>query len=323
MALTGKGGGTATVMVDFACPIERESHELSGPWRAPLQMLSSQSYDGHDSIHEDNVAQRLGFRAGTIEGPTHFSQIVPLACALWGDRFLAEGCISAHYRNAVYEGEDVRAQLRFADDASSFAELRMEKRDGTEVLTGTVSVGGNGPPSALDERLQSMRPAGELVILHDVSIGMKTGRIPVSMSLDQHMGDLYPFTLRQKLARITEPSSIYEQIIPFEMISVLLNHVSRLHPFPIRGPAVSLFADQEIRMIDGPLQVGAAYEIEREIVALSDSRRTESCWILTRVYRPGEQEVIATMLLNSAVLKDSYEAYGRELAAIRESDAND
>ena len=38
---------------------------------------------------------------------------------------------------------------------------------------------------------------------------------------------------------------------------------------PIKGPAVGLFADQEIRLIRGPLFVGEDYETEREVIALS------------------------------------------------------
>jgi hypothetical protein len=300
----------------FSTPISRDGDVLAGPWRGPRQMLSDQAYDGHASIHDDGTAQALGFRGGTIEGPTHFSQVAPLACELWGERFLSEGCISAHYRNAVYEGEEVRALL--TPTAADQALLRMEKRDGTEVLAGTVGIGASQPASALEQRLEALRPPGELVILQDVRIGMKTGRIPVAMGADQHMGDLYPFTLRQKLERITEPSPLYDEIIPFEMISVLLGHVSREQPFPVRGPAVGLFADQEIRLFDGPLRVGEAYEIEREVIAISDSRRTESSWIRTRVYRPSGDVPIATMLLNSAVLKQSYAPYETELAALRE-----
>jgi hypothetical protein len=289
-------------------------------------MLQEQTYEGHASIHDDATAQKLGFRGGTIEGPTHFSQVVPLACALWGERFLAEGCISAHYRNAVYEGEEVRVSLDASPSehgvGGNQVKLRMEKRDGTEVLVGTVGVGLDQPASALEQRLAGLAAPTDLVILRDVHVGMKTGRIPVSMGADQHMGDLYPFTLRQKLGRITEPSPRYDEIIPFEMISVLVGHVSRVAAFPVRGPSVGLFADQEIRLHGEPLLVGAAYEIEREIVALSASRRTESSWIRTRVYRPAETRVLATMLLNSAVLKDSYAPYEQELADLKESAAN-
>jgi hypothetical protein len=307
------------VNAGFDTPIEHVGATLTGPWRAPRQMLSDQSYDGHASIHDDATAQTLGFRGGTIEGPTHFSQVVPLACALWGDRFLAEGCISAHYRTAVYEGEEVRAQLARSRLSPDQAALRMEKRDGTEVLVGTVGVGPGQPDSALQIRLQGLAPPRELVILRDVRVGMKSGRIPVAMAPDQRMGDLYPFTLRQKLERITEPNPLYADVIPFEMISVLINHVARQQPFPARGPAVGLFADQEISLLKGPLLVGAQYEIEREVVALSESRRTESQWILTRVFHPGEDDPIATMLLNSALLKQSYPHYERDLAELQQA----
>jgi hypothetical protein len=69
-------------------------------------------------------------------------------------------------------------------------------------------------------------------------------------------------------------------------------------------------------MLNGPLFVGEDYEIDREIVALSGSRRTESMWVRTRVFRPGEDDVLATMLLNSATLKDSYANYEAELKAL-------
>ena len=123
---------------------------------------------------------------------------------------------------------------------------------------------------------------------------MKTRRQSVRMDFDQNMGELYPFSLRDKLKVITEPSPLYQPdraadnkwgraIIPFEMLSVLFQYRSRDDRLPIKGPAVGLFADQEIRLLDGPLFVGESYELEREVVALSGSRRTESLWV--RSYR--------------------------------------
>ena len=38
---------------------------------------------------------------------------------------------------------------------------------------------------------------------------MKTARQRVRMDFDQNMGALYPFSLRRKLAVITEPSWLY------------------------------------------------------------------------------------------------------------------
>lgn len=299
----------------FDTPILRgEDGTLIGPWRRPLQMLDAQSYDGHASIHDDRTAQTLGFQAGTIEGPTHFSQFDPLCHASWGDAWFETGCISVHYRSPVFEGEDVRAILEPAGEG--FGRIRMEKADGTEVLRGTASVGAQAGGSALTERMATLSPPACPVIMHDVAPGMRTDRMRVSMRADQHMGALYPFTLADKLRRITEPSPRYAEIIPFEMLSVLMNHVARDLPFPARGPSVGLFADQEIRLLAGPIRVGATYELDREVVALSESRKTESMWVRTRLFHPGEDEPIATMLLNTASLKASYAPYRQELTAL-------
>lgn len=301
-------------MAVFDTPIERDGDMLTGPWRMPRQMLMSQAYDGHASIHDDSTAQGLGFKGGTIEGPTHFSQFDPLCHGIWGDEWFAHGCISAHYRSPVFEGEEVRAALTRQSD--NRAAITMAKRDGTEVLKGTVSIGPDHPPSALDERLAGLAPLEQPVLMSEAAVGAKTARIPVRMDLDQHMGDLYPFSLAGKLERMTEPSEIYRQIIPFEMVSVLVNSIAREQPFPVRGPSVGLFADQEIRMLRGPLKVGEPYEVEREIVALSGSRKTESMWVLSRVFVTGDNSPVATMLLNTATLKASYAQYEADRSAL-------
>ena len=72
---------------------------LAGELREPKQMLAEQEYGGHLSIHDDEMAEKLGFQAGPIEGPTHFSQFVPLLVDLWGNQWLEQGCLSSHFLN--------------------------------------------------------------------------------------------------------------------------------------------------------------------------------------------------------------------------------
>jgi hypothetical protein len=205
----------------------------------------------------------------------------------------------------------------------TYTMIRMEREDGTEILRGTAAMGGSNPPSALEQRISELSPPQTPVILRDVSVGMRTKRIPVRMDADQNMGALYPFSLAQKLQAITESSPWYnaegatsspwkKAIIPVEMVSVLLNYSSDAAGFPVRRPVVGLFADQEIRMHAGPLFVGQSYEMDREVVALSGSRRTESLWIRTRVFAPGSEQLLATMLLNAAYMKDSFPNYEGE-----------
>jgi hypothetical protein len=306
----------------FETIITETSESLVGPWRRPHQMLNAQVYDSHASIHDDATAQKLGFQGGTIEGPTHFSQFAPLCENLWGKAWFETGCISAHYRNPSFAGEEVQAILEKPEPGAKQGKIQMVKRDGTEVLRGTASVGDGGAATALDQRLTELKPLADPVILHDVKVGMKTARQIVRMGFDQSMGELYPFSLGDKLKVITEPSPYYRReeesanpwgrpIIPIEMLSVLFQYRSRDDRLPIMGPAVGLFADQEIRLIRGPLFVGEDYETEREVIALSGSRRTESLWVRTTVFANDDLPV-AKMLLNLASIKDSYAPYAQE-----------
>lgn len=292
---------------------------LCGPLRQPRQMLQEQEYGGHASIHDDAMAEKLGFRAGPIEGPTHFSLFPPLMEKIWGQAWYERGCISSHYLNMVVEGESVRAFVELPKDGATSTRAWAEKADGTPVLEASVSLGDADGPTLLEQRMAALRPPGKLLILEDLKVGMTGAKDErVRMDPDQNMGALYPFSLNQKLAAITENSPWYSDakaspwgraIIPLEMISVLAEYSSREAQFPVKGPAVGLFADQQIRLIDGPLFVGEDYVLRREIVALAESKRTESYWVKTSIFDATGARLVGEMLLNHASLKHSYAGY--------------
>jgi len=291
---------------------------ISGPLRAPRQMLHDQEYGGHASIHDDSMAERLGFRAGPIEGPTHFSLFPPLLERIWGRDWYERGCISSHYLNMVVEGEETRAFAELPAAGATRTKVWAQKADGTPVLEASASIGPDHGETLLEARMKALRPPEKLLILADLHVGMKGAEEErVHMDPDQHMGALYPFSLNQKLAAITENSPWYSSadnpwrrpIVPLEMVSVLAEYSSAKAKFPVKGPAVGLFADQEIRMINGPLFVGEEYVIRREIAALSESKRTESYWVRSRIYDKTGTRQVAEMLLNHATLKHSYAGY--------------
>jgi len=292
---------------------------LCGPLRQPRQMLADQEYGGHTSIHDDAMAEKLGFRAGPIEGPTHFSQFVPLLAHIWGKEWFERGCFSSHFQNMVVEGESVRAFVELPAPGATRVRAWAEKADGTPVLEASATLGPDHGTTLLEERMANLRPPEKLVILSDLYVGMKGAEDElVRMDPDQHMGKLYPFSLNQKLERITENSPWYSDassspwgraIIPLEMVSVLAEYTSPKAKFPVKQPVVGLFADQEIRMIDGPLFVGEEYLLRREVVALAESKRTESYWVRTRIYDATGTHLKAEMLLNHATLKHSFAGY--------------
>ena len=296
---------------------------IEGPLRKPAQMLADQSYDGHSSIHDDAEAEKLGIRAGPIEGPTHFSQFSPYLVDLFGKAWFERGCFSTHFQNMVVEGEEVRVFIEAKTD--TYAYCRAEKADGTPVLEASATLGPDHGETLLAARMAKLRPAGDLVILADMETGM-TGPDDelVKMDPDQHMGDLYPFSLNEKLEKITEPMDWYSvasaspwgrAIVPTEMVSVLGNYTGGMVKWPVKRPSIGLFADLEIKMINGPLFVGETYRLKREVVALSQSRRVENYWVLTSFYDENGSDLKAQMLLNHGVMKASYPDYPKELLA--------
>jgi hypothetical protein len=298
---------------------------ISGPYRAPKQMLSTQEYGGHASIHDAGMAKDLGFAGAPIEGPTHFSQFVPLLHQIWGSAWEEHGCISAHYKNPVVEGEEVKAFIETTGDPN-YVRIWAEKKDGTPILEGSATLGPDHPETALEARRKKLTPPEKLIILRDVEVGFRTGTVQVQMDFDQHMGALYPFSLLDKLEVITERSSWCtpeggpqspwgRAIVPLEMMGPLTQYKRDDTPIPVRGPTVGLFADLEIRMVNGPVFVGKEYVIQREVVQLSESRRTESYWVLTSLTDPDDDTLVAQALLNSASLKDSFATYAEEAAA--------
>jgi hypothetical protein len=292
---------------------------VSGPFRSPAQMLQHQEVEGHASVHDAEEAARLGLLGAPIEGPTHFSQFDPLAVALWGGEWFERGCISSHFRTMVVEGEEVQASMTTTSPRS--ARIEAHKADGTPVLAGTASIGPDHPETELDARRAAQGDPGELFIVDQLRVGMRSDGPEVSMTHDESNGAAYPFSLAEKLERITEPHPWYtpeasasspwgRAVVPIEMISVLANKTGK--GWPVRAPVMGLFLDLEVRLLDGPVFVGQRYAVDREIVGLSQSKRTESYWTKTTLTDVDTAKTVAQVLLHSGVFKESYAGYPKE-----------
>ena len=314
-SLDDRAGG-----LDAAFPTEIS---ITGPWRAPAQMLQDQEVGGHASVHDGDTAASVGLTGAPIEAPTHFSQIDPLATARWGRAWFERGCVSCHFRTMVVEGEEVQATL--TSTGSSAGQVEAHKTDGTPVLVGTASVGPDHPETELDARLARQGDPGELFVIDQLRVGMRTDRPrETTMSHGDPNGPAYPFSLADKLERITEPHPWYtpdggarspwgRAILPMEMISVLSAKVGA--PWPVRGPALGLFLDLEIRLVDGPLFVDQTYLADQEVVGLSQSRRTESYWTRTTLTDRDTGRAAAVVLLHQGVFKASYADYPKDRLA--------
>ena len=144
---------------------------LTGPWRSPAQMLEHQEVDGHASVHDADEASALGLAGAPIEGPTHFSQLDPLAVCLWGEEWFTAGCLSSHFRTMVVEGEQVQASMTTSGGRS--ARVEAHKADGSPVLSGTASVGPDHPETELEARRSAAGDPGELFVVDRLEVGMR------------------------------------------------------------------------------------------------------------------------------------------------------
>src|SRR5262245_40989587 len=283
-------------------------------------MLQDQDVGGHSSVHDADTAASVGLAGAPIEAPTHFSQIDPLAAALWGRAWFERGCVSCHFRTMVVEGEQVQASAVTTGPGS--ARVEAHKADGTPGLVGTASIGPGHPEGELDARLAAARDAGELFIVDQLAVGMRSPQArTASVTHDDPNGPGYPFSLAEKLERITEPHPWYtpeggarspwgRAVLPMEMVSVLSAKAGAA--WPVRGPALGLFLDLEIRLVEGPVFVDQAYRVEPEIVGLGQSRRTESYWTCTTLTDADTDRVAAVVLLHSGVFKESYAGYPKD-----------
>jgi hypothetical protein len=284
--------------------------ELTGPPRRPRQLLATQTYGGHHSIHNDETARQLGFDGATIEGPTHLSQFAPLGELAWGGRWWEAPCLSLHFSSPAYEGEPLRASIELAAIGAGAGRAEIRKHDGTVVASGTAGVDA-GQDTEVRARLARTTPPEEPTLVTDMQVGDRYPAEVVRIDADAEIGPMYPFSLADKLAVITEPHPWYNgddtpwgrPVLPLEMVNVLTYYSSSdVLSLP---QAIGLFVDLEVRLLGGPLFVGEAYRINREVVGLGSSRRTESFWVSTTVHPFGGGPALAETLLHTALLKDS------------------
>ncbi len=177
---------------------------LIGPYRRPRNLAANQ----RGSIHDDAMAQKLGFRGGTVAGSIHMEQFPPLIVAAFGERWFETGSLSTYFRNATTDGEPVRALVQMPPKGAADAQVNvwMEKDDGTQVLEGTASIGSPPEPSMLRRKLAEPREAGEMRMLARLTPGDVVAAVPVRLD---------PKDAAPRLAVITEPMDWYTGASPW------------------------------------------------------------------------------------------------------------
>lgn len=239
---------------------------LTGEFRSPHNGFQA----APGSIHNDEVASKLGFKGGTVPGSVHMDQFVPMLLRLYGPAWFETGDISLHFTQATVDLEEVQAVVHPGEPR---ARLQMFNRDGQQICVGTASPKARDKGSEIARRMADQTEAdpARLRIYADIRVGDTTEGVPLQLSRER-----YDATL----SRITERLPLYDEkgvLSPANVISL----AHQVRPFVLaksKAPYVGLFGALEVRHLAGPLLADRDYVGRTTMLKLTESPKTENAW---------------------------------------------
>ena len=112
------------------------------------------SHASENKIHDDTVAQKLGFTGGLVPGVEVFAYASHPVVQRWGRDWLERGQLEARFLKPVYDG---RTAVVTATPSGDTLELKVES-DGVLCATGTASLAASAPPAPSLAAYQERRP---------------------------------------------------------------------------------------------------------------------------------------------------------------------
>jgi hypothetical protein len=246
---------------------------MYGGWREPINIWMN----APGSIHNDDVAEKIGMRGGTIPGTIHLNLFPPVLLEVFGNQWYETGSLSMFYTYATMHREKVRAVVGMPKEGETDVQLeaRVEMQDGRTVAKGSVSIGDpkdlsyvraielkNADPEEL--RILAALKAGDDLPAQDVLISQEEadkGLDTITDPLDWYKGDS-PWG-----DPILSPAEMYHAM----MLTPKIREESRID-------AVGFFGATEIRNINGPIKVGVPYRASGKLVCVGASVKTEYFW---------------------------------------------
>lgn len=276
---------------------------MYGGWRAPVNIWQGAA----DSIHTNEVAQKIGMRGGTIPGTIHLNLFPPLLIKLFGQRWFEKGSLSIYYTYATLDREEVRAVLELPPEGAENVQLRacVETPDGKTVAKGTVDIGEPEEVSYIHKIPLESSPPEELRILAKMKPGQE---LPPQENV--------VFTQKQldkALEAITDPIDWYKGSSPWgpsilnpsSMYGALMMDVAGDRV----GQVVGFFGATELRNVNGPIKAGVPYRKTGRITCVGASPKTEFIWMDSELYEKDSGKLVADMRHMNRLMKASSPLY--------------
>ncbi len=278
---------------------------LAGPVRTPRNLAAGVA----GSIHDDATATALGFRGGTVAGSIHMDQFPPLALRAFGSGWFEDGSLSLYFRHATTDGEPVRAFLeRPPRERDAQTRAWATTTDDVVVAEGTAGRGHPAEVSALRSRdLRPVDPA-QLRILAGFGPGTVLGEVTLSPDGERQQHRIARHGMTEPLDWYTGPSPWGGAIAAPSAVVDLLYARLLEHAKASMGEHVGLFGAIEIRFRSGPVLLDGRYRVTGEVVAVSQTPKTEVLWFDSRAYH-SSGELAAEMRMMLRQLKQSSPLY--------------
>lgn len=287
------------------------SSVLSSEVRHPRNLSSGAS----GSIHDDATATALGFRGGTVAGSIHMDQFPPLLLRAFGDRWFERGSLSMYFRTALTDNEPVQAFVTVpgAGDDNLQTKVWATTTGDVMVADGTAAIGDPAEPSALRSRdMRAVSPDG-LRILARLKPGDSLADLELTPNAERQRRSISLGAMTEPLDWYTGPSPWGGPIASPSAVVGMLHAKVVASAKATMGPHVGLFGAIELRFRSGPVFLDRAYHVTGEVVALSDTPKTEVLWFDSRASQPqadGNGEgVVAEMRMMLRILKQSSPLY--------------
>jgi hypothetical protein len=271
---------------------------------------TNREYNDPGGIHDDDTAQDLGFRGGTIAGSAHLDTFVPVLLDVFGPEWFRSGSISMYFRHATTDGEQTQPVVDVAAAGDS-ARVWMEGADGVVVGEGSAAVG-----------TDHLTELSQRDLRHDLS----QARILVKLCQGQPLRTQTMTISAHGVAegcrkRITEPIDAYTSpnkfgvlVAPPSSLIDLFNDAAANALSDLLGDGVGMWGALEVRHYGGPLVLDRPYIISGAVVACGHTPKTEVLWVDTYAHDKETGQLTASGRVMSRFVKASsslYEADGR------------
>jgi hypothetical protein len=278
---------------------------LAGPVRKPRNLAAGVV----GSIHDDATATALGFRGGTVAGSIHMDQFPPLALRAFGSGWFEDGSLSLYFRHATTDSEPVRA---FMEQPPRQHDVQIKAwattSDDVVVAEGTAGRGHAAETSALHSRdLRPVHPA-ELRILSGLKPGAVLGDVTLKPDGERQRRRIDQHGMTEPLDWYTGPSPWGGPIAAPSAVVDLLYARLLDDAKASMGDHVGLFGAIEIRFRSGPVLLDSRYRVTGEVVALSQTPKTEVMWFDSRA-QDTTGTLVAEMRMMLRQLKHSSPLY--------------